>query len=120
MEPIRWVPPAAASVLDVGCNVGEFLATLARDRPSLRLAGCDVNASAVEAARRDVPTADLRVAEADALPFPDASFDCVTCIEVLEHVPPARWTAAVQEMRRVLVPGGRLILRTPHAGLFAW
>jgi hypothetical protein len=44
----------------------------------------------------------------------------VTCIETLEHIPPAQWEAAAKEMRRVLIPGGRLVLRTPHAGLFAW
>jgi hypothetical protein len=38
----------------------------------------------------------------------------------LEHVPPAKWRAAVGEIHRILVPGGRFILRVPHAGAFAW
>ena len=54
------------------------------------------------------------------LPFQDASFDCVTCIEVLEHVPVPDRTATIAEISRVLAPGGRLVLRCPHAGLFAW
>jgi SAM-dependent methyltransferase len=119
MKPVRWVPPAARSILDVGCNVGELLAHL-RELTPATLAGCDVNAAAVEVARRNVPGADLRVCGASSLPWPDAAFDCVTCIETLEHVPPDEWVASLREMRRVLAPRGRLVLRTPHAGLFGW
>jgi SAM-dependent methyltransferase len=106
--------------LDVGCNVGELLATIQAARPDIPLAGCDVNVDALKVAKSIVGTANLQEGGAAALPFPKETFDCVTCIEVLEHVPPAEWIGALQEMRRVLVPGGRLILRTPHAGLFAW
>jgi SAM-dependent methyltransferase len=120
MEPLRWVPPHAASLLDVGCNVGELLGAVRAAYPAMRLAGCDVNADALATARREVPSAEFRAAGADGLPFPGESFGCVTCIEVLEHVPPAEWRTALAEMRRVLAPGGRLILRTPHAGAFAW
>ena len=44
------------------------------------------------------------------LPFPDASFDLVSCISVLEHMPPDTRTRGVQEMARVLKPGGQLLL----------
>src|SRR3954453_8368251 len=87
MEPLRWVPPDARSLLDVGCNVGEFLDTLHTAYPAVRLAGCDVNTAALATARRTVPAADFRESGAGRLPFADADFDCVTCIEVLEHVP---------------------------------
>src|SRR5262245_55496667 len=120
IEPLRWVAPDDRSLLDVGCNVGELLCAVAAAHPHMHLAGCDVNPAALAAARQVVPTADVRPGSASMLPFDDASFDCVTCIEVLEHVPPAQWRSSLAEMRRVLVPGGRLVLRTPHAGLFAW
>jgi SAM-dependent methyltransferase len=120
IEPLRWVLPHAASLLDVGCNAGEFLTTVQATYPAIRLAGCDVNPTAVATARRRLPSVDVREACASALPFASESFDCVSCIEVLEHIPPAEWRKSLSEMRRVLVPGGRLILRTPHAGLFAW
>jgi ubiquinone/menaquinone biosynthesis C-methylase UbiE len=52
--------------------------------------------------------ADLREASADALPFPDASFDTVVCAVSLCNIPDDR--AAIAEMFRVLRPGGKLVL----------
>lgn len=120
MHPLGWIPPEAESLLDVGCNAGALLADCGTFHPGMRLAGVDVNPDAVEKARRLLPDAEIHRADADRLPFSDGAFDCVTCIEVLEHIPAERRGAALREMRRVLKPGGRLVLRTPHAGAFAW
>ncbi len=120
MHPIRWVPPEARSVLDVGCNIGAFLSHIRQVFPAISLAGVEVNQSALEVASADLPEADLHHAGAESLPFPDEGFDCVTCIEVLEHIPAELRRASIEEMRRVLRPGGRLVLRTPRAGLFAF
>jgi len=108
------------SLLDVGCNVGAWLRDCARQLPSARLAGVEINEEALQVARRNVPSAELHHAGAEALPFDDGTFQYVTCVEVLEHLPSHLRASAFQEMWRVLKPGGRLILTVPHAGWFAW
>jgi SAM-dependent methyltransferase len=120
MHPLRWVLPDAAALLDVGCNAGELLQYCRGHYPAMRLAGVDLNPQALAKARAVLPEADLHEASADCLPFADETFDCVTCIEVLEHIPAQQRRDSLAEMRRVLRPGGRLVLRTPHAGTFAW
>jgi SAM-dependent methyltransferase len=120
MRASDWIEEPAGSLLDVGCNVGAWLKDCARLYPSAHLAGVEINEAALRAARENVPTADLRRAGAESLPFPDESFAYVTCIEVLEHLPADLRPAAFREMRRVLQPGGRLVLTVPHAGWFAW
>lgn len=65
------------------------------------------------------PALDLRVADARALPFDDASFDVVACVSVIEHVAGDGDATAMAEMWRVLRPGGVLHLTTnvaPRAG----
>ena len=120
MHPIRWIPPNAGSLLDIGCNVGELLGYCREVYPSIQLSGVEVNQLALEKARQNLPDAQLHFAGAQSLPFPDASFDCVTCIEVLEHIPGNLRKQCLAEIRRVLRRGGRLVLRVPHAGMFAF
>ncbi|TSC72471.1 MAG: methylase involved in ubiquinone/menaquinone biosynthesi [Parcubacteria group bacterium Gr01-1014_38] len=52
--------------------------------------------------------------DVQAMPLPDGSFDTVLCAEVLEHIPDPR--RALAEIRRVLRPGGKLIITVPHLG----
>jgi SAM-dependent methyltransferase len=111
---------SAEAILDVGCNVGGLLQGLSQIKPELRLAGVEVNREAVSAAQRALPSASLHVCGAEAMPFADAEFDCVTCVEVLEHIPATLRRRALQEIWRVLKPGGQFLLQVPHAGAFAW
>ena len=120
MEPADWVLPEMTDVLDVGCNVGEHLNVVRKRYPRMQLTGVDVNARAIAEARWRLPSADFRTVEGIQLPFEDSSFDCVLSIEMLEHVPAGLRASSLAEIRRVLRPGGRLILRVPHAGVFAW
>jgi len=107
MNVFQEVPPNdPLRLLDVGCNVGAWLSDVRNRRPTSQLAGVELNAPAIMAAARSLPNVVLARSVAERLPFPDDAFDCVTCLEVLEHLPAANWKLAIEEMRRVLKPGG--------------
>jgi SAM-dependent methyltransferase len=120
MSVVHWIPGEVEAVLDVGCNVGAHLSYCRELFPHARLAGVELNAAALEKAKQCLPGADLRQASAALLPFADGSFDCVTMVEVLEHVPADQRRQALSELRRVLSLGGIAIITVPHAGMFAW
>jgi ubiquinone/menaquinone biosynthesis C-methylase UbiE len=100
----RYLPSAGNGLrlLDVGCGTGHHLAEL-RQR-GFDGAGVDGSAEMLVEARQVNPGADLRQADVEALPFPDASFDVVICIEVLRYLPNPE--NCIREMARVLRPGG--------------
>jgi SAM-dependent methyltransferase len=100
-------------VLDLGFGGGWFTAELAR--AGAAPVGIEVADAAVERARARHPGLDFRLAPIDGpLPLEDCSFEVVWASEVIEHVADtARW---LSEVRRVLIPGGRLLLTTPAHG----
>jgi SAM-dependent methyltransferase len=120
MQVSAYIQEPVSSLLDVGCNAGVWLRDCARRYPGARLAGVEINEPAIEKARQLVPTAELHRTGAEKIPFPDRTFQYVTCVEVLEHLPAELRGQAFQEMRRVLQPGGRLIMTVPHRGWFDW
>jgi len=105
----------AQSLLCVGLGTGNELVAALAAAPGLRLTGIDLSASALAASRRKLRAcgsgADLRIMDATALDFPEASFDRVLCVHVLDFLETPG--AAVQEMVRVLKPGGRLVATFP-------
>lgn len=101
---------APRAVLDVGCGAG-FLANYLAARGH-RVTGLDTSAEALAVARTHDASRSARylVGDACALPFPDASFDAVCAMDLLEHVTePARLVA---EAGRVLRPGGVFFFHT--------
>lgn len=116
---------AGERVLDVGCAEGRFTAALAHagahpvgvdvaEEP-LRRARARHSASALRSPSTPRPELDLRVIPGEGpWPLEDASFDAVWAGEVIEHIADtARW---LSEVRRVLRPGGLLLLSTPAHG----
>ncbi len=120
MEPVFWIPPDAKSLLDVGCNTGALLEQLHSAYPRVQLAGIDINDVAVRTAKALLPDVDIQQGFGYQLPFDEGRFEYATCIEVIEHVPARHRPQLLAEIRRVLSPGGRLILRCPHAGIFSF
>jgi 2-polyprenyl-3-methyl-5-hydroxy-6-metoxy-1,4-benzoquinol methylase len=100
-------------VLDVGCGEGRFTVELAR--AGAHVVGLDVAQEPLRRARGRHPELDLRLAPAEGpWELDDASFDAVWAGEVIEHV--ADTAGWLSEVRRVLRPGGRLLLSTPAHG----
>lgn len=103
-------------ILDVGCGSGPLSAAL-RDRGAL-VAGLDLSAAMIELARARLgEDADLIVHDvAEPLPYADATFDDVVASLVLHYL--EDWTQPLAELRRVLKPGGRLLLSVNHPILY--
>jgi ubiquinone/menaquinone biosynthesis C-methylase UbiE len=100
----RMIPASGDGLrlLDVGCGTGHQLARY-RER-GFDVAGVDGSAAMLDQARALNPGADLRQTDVESLPFPDASFDVILCIEVLRYLPDP--LPCLREMARVLKPGG--------------
>jgi SAM-dependent methyltransferase len=98
---------AGDRVLEVGCGVGSFLAMIA-DRGA-ELHGIDASEPLLELARRRVPSADLRVADMEALPFPDDTFDLVAGFNTFFFA--NDMVAALREARRVARPGAPVVIQ---------
>lgn len=89
-------------VLDVGCGAGAFVAQL--HALGAIADGIDPAPDMIELAQRRTPNADIRVGEAESLPWADASFEVVTAINALQFADDTM--DALAEFARVLVPGG--------------
>jgi SAM-dependent methyltransferase len=104
---------AGRRALDLGCGDGAFTQVIADG--GANVVGADVAQAALDRARTRHPALDFRLVPIEGpLPFEDCEFDLVWASEVVEHIADtARW---LSEVRRVLAPGGGLLLTTPSHG----
>lgn len=97
-----------AVLLDLACGRGGYGLEIAR-RTGARLIGVDFSRVAIERARQKAEgSAEFRVGDLTHTGLPDSSVDAVMCVDAIQFAEP--FAAAVQECRRVLRPGGRLVL----------
>ncbi len=109
---IEWAAaarPAGGRMLDVGCGTGRLLSDWRRMGEAY---GVDCSPPAAEIWRA-TQTAGVLRGWAQRLPFADATFDLVTCLDVLYHRGVSDEVEVLREIARVLRPGGALILREP-------
>lgn len=100
------------SVLDVGCGDGVFTKAIASAASATEVQGIEIAETSVKAARDGGLDAYQCDIDSEDFPFDDGNFEAVTALEVFEHLfNPDNF---LQETRRVLKPGGKLILSTPN------
>jgi ubiquinone/menaquinone biosynthesis C-methylase UbiE len=95
-------------VLDVGCGTGMLHRLISGAVGELH--GADVSGLSIEIAREHNPTVQYKTYDGQALPYAEASFDCAFAICVLHHVPVEQWAAFLEDMIRVVRPGGLVLL----------
>jgi ubiquinone/menaquinone biosynthesis C-methylase UbiE len=107
---LRRIPrDAGERLLDIGCGTGRLMGRLVGRSPFRELTGVDLSPGMVAQARGRLPASvRLLVGDAEALPFLPDSFDVIVSVSSFHYWPsPA---SGLEELRRVLRPGGRLIL----------
>ncbi|MEK7100200.1 MAG: class I SAM-dependent methyltransferase [Patescibacteria group bacterium] len=104
-------------VLDIGCWTGQYEQLASKYTKSIT--GIDPGIEAIKTAKRLVPKAKFFVGDALNLKFKNASFDTVTMMDVIEHIPSGTEAKCLREVKRILKPNGYLIISTPNSHLIS-
>lgn len=111
-EVVKRVDPNK-SLLNLGVGRGEIEEILVKKYPKLKYTGTDITRSTLKKLQKAYPTWKFQYAELDQLPFPKESFEQVLLLEVLEHIKPNETFEVLEELARVLVPGGTAMISVP-------
>lgn len=101
------------TILDIGCGDGKFISDLHNSMPEARTIGVDSLERAIRFARIMTDSDNFVRMSGTLLAFKDDIFDTVTCLDVLEHIPAEDSTKLVDEIYRVMSPGGHCIVSVP-------
>jgi ubiquinone/menaquinone biosynthesis C-methylase UbiE len=115
------VPLAGQEIIELGCGNAQLACALLERHPDSSVTALEVDERQHAKNLASSPRAGLRfvVAGAQAVPFPDASFDLALMLKSLHHVPLALMSQALREIARVLRPGGHLYVSEPvFAGVY--
>lgn len=108
----QWVTiPAEARVLDLACGTGEFERLLLQDNPDQLITGIDISEQMLAIAHQKLkpyPNVSLQLATASDLPFADRSFDVIVSANSFHYFDNPE--LALKEMKRVVKPGGRVVI----------
>jgi len=100
----------SAEILEIGSGTGTLLGQLRGQ--GYRIRGVDLSPELIAEARRWYADLPIDHVTGVALPFPNGTFDVVMSFDVLEHIPDS--DAHLQEVLRVLKPGGKYLIQTPN------
>jgi SAM-dependent methyltransferase len=121
MKEIGHAPAPGARVLDFSCSSGRVVRPLAAARPEVSWNGCDPNADAIGWMRDNVPAVEVLVSPTTPpLPLHDGTFDLVFAISVWSHYSAAAALSWLEELRRLVRPGGHILLTTHGLQACIW
>ncbi|OGZ53414.1 MAG: hypothetical protein A3B25_02225 [Candidatus Ryanbacteria bacterium RIFCSPLOWO2_01_FULL_48_26] len=105
-----------ASVADIGCSYGNSTIFFAKNIPNAHIVGVEIDSAAVEGAREKFKgEQNLKFVQGDAREtgLPRESLDAILCCQVIEHLNKEDQAKAINEFKKILKPGGVLVISTP-------
>lgn len=109
LKPFKKYVKNGDKILDLGCGAGRLYQLF--DGLQVEYIGVDISEGQIKIAQEQYPHNTYIIAEMGKLPLPDASFDSIFCIAAFHHLPDVDTRiGALEEMKRVLKPGGMVIM----------
>lgn len=113
----KFIPKdKAIKLLDFGCGKGAFISEILKINPKLKITGADISNTAIKSLRKKINYLKfVLIKENRKLPFKKGEFDFITALDVIEHVYDTE--EILKELRRILKPGGKILISVPYHGL---